>query len=59
MGWDKGCPRVKFLLEAHGPTPFAFTFKTPFEAVIAPWPPASTLTAPAWDTVQGIPRGTI
>ncbi len=47
------------LLEAHGPTPFAFTFKTPFEAVIAPWPPAPTPTAPAGGTVQGIPRGTI
>src|SRR6266571_122042 len=42
------------LLEAHGPTPFAFTFKTPFEPVIAPWPPASTPTATAEDAVQGV-----
>ena len=47
------------LLEAHGPTPFAFTFKTPFEPVIAPWPPASVSPAAAGDVLQVVPRGTV
>ena len=44
------------LLESHGPTPFAFTFKTPFEPVIAPWPPASASTVKVGDALQAVPR---
>ncbi len=46
------------LLESHGPTPFAFTFKTPFEPVIAPLS-ASTSTGKAGDALQRVPRGTV
>jgi hypothetical protein len=45
------------LLEAHGPTPFAFTFKTPFEPAIPPWPPSSGLKV--GDALQSVPRGTV
>lgn len=47
------------LLGSHGPTPFAFTFKTPFEPVIADVPAALTSKGKPGDALQAVPRGTV